>query len=67
MRGHHLVVKPHEGIIALFTYKANIFSRRIGIAGITIYGPTIFKIAGISTQDQQWVSGLNDITYMVCF
>lgn len=38
---------------------------RIGIAGITIYGPTIFGIAGISTKDRQWVSGLNDITYMV--
>ena len=38
---------------------------RIGIAGITIYGPTIFEIAGISPKDRQWVSGLNDITYMV--
>lgn len=37
----------------------------IGIAGITIYGPTIFKIAGIAPADRQWVSGLNDITYMV--
>ncbi|KAJ5815166.1 hypothetical protein N7474_006943 [Penicillium riverlandense] len=36
----------------------------IGIAGITIYGPTIFQIAGISAKDQLWVSGLNDITYM---
>ncbi len=37
----------------------------IGIAGITIYGPTIFTIAGISAKDRLWVSGLNDITYMV--
>jgi hypothetical protein len=37
----------------------------IGIAGITIYGPTIFQIAGISAEDRLWVSGLNDITYMV--
>lgn len=37
----------------------------IGIAGITIYGPTIFTIAGISAADRLWVSGLNDITYMV--
>lgn len=36
----------------------------IGIAGITIYGPTIFTIAGISAADRLWVSGLNDITYM---
>lgn len=37
----------------------------IGIAGITIYGPSIFTIAGISAQDRLWVSGLNNITYMV--
>lgn len=37
----------------------------IGIAGITIYGPTIFQLAGISQKDRLWVSGLNDITYMV--
>ncbi|KAG7002003.1 hypothetical protein G7Y79_00030g065360 [Physcia stellaris] len=36
----------------------------IGIAGITIYGPTIFTIAGISPERRLWVSGLNDITYM---
>ncbi|TKA78034.1 hypothetical protein B0A55_02116 [Friedmanniomyces simplex] len=36
----------------------------IGIAGITIYGPEIFTIAGIAAADRQWVSGLNDITYM---
>jgi len=37
----------------------------VGIAGITIYGPEIFTIAGIAAKDRQWVSGLNDITYMV--
>ena len=36
----------------------------IGIAGITIYGPFIFTIAGISASDRLWVAGLNDITYM---
>ncbi|KAK4900180.1 hypothetical protein LTR49_027496, partial [Elasticomyces elasticus] len=35
----------------------------IGIAGITIYGPEIFTIAGIAAKDRQWVSGLNNITY----
>lgn len=39
----------------------------IGIAGITLYGPTIFTIAGISAKDRLWVSGLNDITYMVYY
>ena len=37
----------------------------IGIAGITIYGPEIFTIAGIKAKDRLWISGLNDITYMV--
>lgn len=37
----------------------------IGIAGITIYGPEIFTIAGIAASDRQWVSGLNNITYML--
>ncbi len=37
----------------------------IGIAGITIYGPEIFTLAGIAAQNRQWVAGLNDITYMV--
>lgn len=37
----------------------------IGIAGITIYGPEIFTLAGIKASDRQWVSGLNNITYMV--
>ena len=37
----------------------------IGIAGITIYGPDIFTIAGIDPSQRLWVSGVNDITYMV--
>ncbi|KAK5167443.1 uncharacterized protein LTR77_007142 [Saxophila tyrrhenica] len=36
----------------------------IGIAGITIYGPEIFTLAGIGSSDRQWVAGLNNITYM---
>ena len=42
-----------------------IFQEWVGIAGITIYGPTIFSIAGIGPDDRLWVSGLNNITYMV--
>ncbi|KAL8639239.1 MAG: hypothetical protein Q9228_003707 [Teloschistes exilis] len=37
----------------------------IGIAGVTIYAPTIFRTAGISNTDVQWISGLNTITYML--
>ena len=31
----------------------------IGIAGITIYGPSIFELAGIPAEQRQWVAGLN--------
>ncbi|KAG6356112.1 hypothetical protein INS49_015497 [Diaporthe citri] len=34
-----------------------------GIAGVTMYGPTIFSIAGFNSDKSQWVSGLNNITY----
>lgn len=37
----------------------------IGIAGVTVYAPTIFRIAGISNRESGWVSGLNNTVYMV--
>ncbi|KAL2351214.1 sugar transporter family protein [Cryomyces antarcticus] len=36
----------------------------VGIAGVTIYAPTIFRIAGFNSQKSQWISGLNNIFYM---
>lgn len=36
----------------------------VGIAGVTIYAPTIFGIAGIGPEKRQWISGLNNIFYM---
>ncbi|KFY54945.1 hypothetical protein V496_07139 [Pseudogymnoascus sp. VKM F-4515 (FW-2607)] len=35
-----------------------------GIAGVTMYGPTIFHIAGFGPEKSQWISGLNNIFYM---
>ncbi|KAH7140958.1 general substrate transporter [Dactylonectria macrodidyma] len=35
-----------------------------GIAGVTMYGPTIFQIAGFGSSKTQWVAGLNNIFYM---
>ncbi|KAF7561145.1 hypothetical protein G7046_g3007 [Stylonectria norvegica] len=35
-----------------------------GIAGVTMYGPTIFAIAGFGAEKTQWVAGLNNIFYM---
>ncbi|KAF5865572.1 hypothetical protein ETB97_003416 [Aspergillus alliaceus] len=36
----------------------------VGIAGVTIYAPVIFRMAGFDTEKSQWVSGLNNIFYM---
>jgi hypothetical protein len=37
----------------------------VGIAGVTVYAPTIFSIAGFDSRKSQWISGLNNIFYMV--
>lgn len=58
--------KLHTGRRIQLVVWLQILQEWIGIAGITIYGPDIFQFAGIKPADQQWVSGLNDITYMVC-
>ncbi|KAI0995853.1 hypothetical protein K3495_g12328 [Podosphaera aphanis] len=36
----------------------------VGIAGITIYSPIIFRKAGFDSDKSQWISGLNTIFYM---
>lgn len=30
---------------------------------MTVYSPTIFRLAGIANEDVQWIAGLNTITY----
>ncbi|KAI3320367.1 general substrate transporter [Xylariaceae sp. AK1471] len=35
----------------------------VGIAGVTLYAPTIFRIAGFDSYKSQWISGLNNIFY----
>ncbi|KAL9127149.1 MAG: hypothetical protein Q9217_003919 [Psora testacea] len=57
--------KLHTGRRVQLVVWLQILQEWIGIAGITIYGPKIFSIAGISPKDQLWISGLNDITYML--
>ncbi|KAI0742980.1 general substrate transporter [Daedaleopsis nitida] len=37
----------------------------VGIAAITVYAPIIFAEAGYGARKSQWLSGLNDITYML--
>ncbi|KAF6222276.1 hypothetical protein HO133_001362 [Letharia lupina] len=56
--------KLHTGRRVQLVIWLQILQEWIGIAGITIYGPTIFSIAGVSPQNRLWISGLNDITYM---
>lgn len=57
--------KLHTGRRVQLVVWLQILQEWIGIAGITIYGPQIFTIAGISAADRLWVSGVNNITYMV--
>lgn len=57
--------KLHTGRRVQLVIWLQILQEWIGIAGITIYGPQIFTIAGIGASDRLWVSGINNITYMV--
>ena len=57
--------KLHTGRRIQLVIWLQILQEWIGIAGITIYGPSIFTLAGISPDQRQWVAGLNNITYMV--
>lgn len=58
--------KLHTGRRVQLVVWLQIMQEWIGIAGVTIYAPTIFRTAGIADKDVQWISGLNNITYMVC-
>ncbi|MCJ1407859.1 hypothetical protein MMC19_001930 [Ptychographa xylographoides] len=55
--------KLHTGRRVQLVIWLQIMQEWIGIAGVTIYAPTIFRIAGISNADSKWISGLNYITY----
>ena len=57
--------KLHTGRRVQLVIWLQIMQEWIGIAGVTIYAPTIFRIAGISNSQSGWISGLNDIFYMV--
>ena len=57
--------KLHTGRRVQLVVWLQIMQEWIGIAGVTIYGPTIFQIAGITPKNAQWVAGLNDIFYTV--
>ena len=55
----------HTGRRVQLVIWLQIMQEWIGIAGVTIYAPTIFRTAGIADSDVQWIAGMNNITYMV--
>ncbi|KAI1338204.1 general substrate transporter [Xylariaceae sp. FL0016] len=54
----------HTGRRVQLVIWLQILQEWVGIAGVTIYAPTIFRIAGFDTVKSQWISGLNNIFYM---
>ncbi|KAI0004764.1 general substrate transporter [Xylariaceae sp. FL0662B] len=54
----------HTGRRVQLVIWLQIIQEWVGIAGVTIYAPTIFRIAGFDTIKSQWISGLNNIFYM---
>ncbi|KAL1594877.1 hypothetical protein SLS59_008690 [Nothophoma quercina] len=56
--------KLHTGRRVQLVVWLQIMQEWVGIAGVTIYAPTIFGIAGMSPTKRQWISGLNNIFYM---
>ncbi|KAL1962325.1 hypothetical protein VTN77DRAFT_9816 [Rasamsonia byssochlamydoides] len=56
--------KLHLGRRVQLVIWLQIMQEWVGIAGVTIYAPTIFRIAGFNAEKSQWISGLNNIFYM---
>jgi MFS family permease len=54
----------HTGRRVQLVIWLQIIQEWVGIAGVTVYAPTIFRIAGFDTAKSQWISGLNNIFYM---
>ncbi|KAL4951434.1 general substrate transporter [Aspergillus filifer] len=56
--------KLHLGRRVQLVVWLQIMQEWVGIAGVTVYAPTIFSIAGFDTMKSQWISGLNNVFYM---
>ncbi|KFY47770.1 hypothetical protein V496_10462 [Pseudogymnoascus sp. VKM F-4515 (FW-2607)] len=56
--------KLHVGRRVQLVIWLQIMQEWVGIAGVTVYAPTIFRIAGFDARKSQWISGLNNIFYM---
>ncbi len=57
--------KLHTGRRVQLVIWLQIMQEWIGIAGVTLFSPTIFRLAGIPNSDVQWIAGINTITYML--
>ncbi|KAL1583441.1 hypothetical protein WHR41_07597 [Cladosporium halotolerans] len=56
--------KLHTGRRVQLVIWLQIMQEWVGIAGVTVYAPTIFRIAGFNSEKSQWISGLNNVFYM---
>ncbi|ORX39953.1 putative MFS monosaccharide transporter [Kockovaella imperatae] len=56
--------KLHIGRRVQLVIWLQIIQEWVGIAGVTIYAPTIFRLSGFNANKSQWISGLNNIFYM---
>ena len=56
--------KLHTGRRVQLVVWLQIMQEWVGIAGVTVYAPTIFRMAGFDTEKSQWISGLNNVFYM---
>ncbi|KAI9850367.1 MAG: hypothetical protein M1838_005757 [Thelocarpon superellum] len=56
--------KLHTGRRVQLVIWLQIMQEWIGIAGVTIYAPTIFSLAGFDAHKVGWISGLNEIFYL---
>ncbi|KAK5709343.1 hypothetical protein LTR17_019856 [Elasticomyces elasticus] len=56
--------KLHTGRRVQLCIWLQIMQSWTGISGVTMFGPTIFGIAGFGAQKAQWISGLNNVFYM---
>ncbi|KAL1634864.1 hypothetical protein SLS58_010493 [Diplodia intermedia] len=56
--------KLHTGRRVQLVIWLQIMQEWVGIAGVTVYAPTIFRIAGFDGAKSQWISGLNNVFYM---
>ncbi|KAI1423533.1 general substrate transporter [Xylaria sp. FL1777] len=53
----------HTGRRVQLVIWLQILQEWVGIAGVTVYAPTIFRVAGFDSRKSQWISGLNNIFY----